>query len=112
MKMPAIRTSAKALVIRDGFLLLTKNVGWRGDDYYILPGGGQNHGESLVQALERECREELGARVRVKSLRYVRDYIGKNHAFAERHAELHQVEYMFLCDLLDPIGTYPTQNTD
>lgn len=107
-----IRNSAKAIVIREGKLLLTKNVGWRGDDYYILPGGGQEHGETLPQALQRECREELGARVRVLELRYVRDYIGKNHAFAERHSEVHQVEYMFVCELIDPIGTFPSHNPD
>lgn len=95
-----IRNSAKAIIIRDGKLLLTKNVGWRGDDYYLLPGGGQEPGETLVQALERECLEELGAKIRVGKLRYVRDYIGKNHAFAERHADLHQVEYIFVCELL------------
>ncbi|HLX60465.1 MAG TPA: NUDIX domain-containing protein [Planctomycetota bacterium] len=107
-----IRNSAKAIVIRDGKLLLTKNAGWRGDDYYILPGGGQNPGETLPQVLDRECREELGARVRVLGLRYVRDYIGKNHAFAERHSDVHQVEYMFVCELLDPLGTFPTHNPD
>jgi len=95
-----IRNSAKALILRDGKLLCTKNVGWRGDDYYLLPGGGQQDGETLVQALERECFEELGAKIKVGELRYVREYIGKNHAFAERHADLHQVEHMFVCELL------------
>ena len=96
-----MRHSAKALIIRDGRLLCTKNVGWRGDAYYLLPGGGQEIGETLTAALERECREELGAKIRVGALRYVREYIGKNHAFAERHAELHQLEYMFECELLN-----------
>lgn len=96
----SIRNSAKAIVIREGRLLCTKNVGWRGDDYYLLPGGGQEHGETLVQALERECVEELGAKIKVGALRYVREYIGKNHAFAERHDGVHQVEYMFECELL------------
>jgi len=99
--MTPIRNSAKAILIRNGALLCTKNVGWRGDNYYLLPGGGQEHGETLVQALQRECLEEIGARVSVKSLRYVREYIGKNHAFAERQSGVHQLEYMFECELLD-----------
>lgn len=101
------RNSAKAIIVRAGKLLCTKNVGWRGDEYYILPGGGQNHGETLAQALERECVEELGAKIRVGALRYVRDYIGKNHAFAERHADVHQIEYMFECELIGEIFSAP-----
>ncbi len=110
--MKPIRNSAKAIIVRDGALLLTKNVGWRGDDYYLLPGGGQDHGETIVQALERECLEEIGARVRVGALRYVRDYIGKNHAFAERQADVHQIEYMFSCELLEEPSHLKSSNPD
>lgn len=110
--MTPIRNSAKAIIIRNGALLCTKNVGWRGDDFYLLPGGGQEHGETLTQALERECREEIGARVRVGQLRYVRDYIGKNHAFSERHSGVHAVEFMFECELLEEPDVSNVTNPD
>ena len=110
--MTPIRNSAKAIIIRNGALLCTKNVGWRGDDFYLLPGGGQEHGETLTQALERECREEIGARVRVGQLRYVRDYIGKNHAFSERHSGVHAVEFMFECELLEEPDESNVTNPD
>jgi len=57
-----IRNSAKAIIIRDNNLLVIKNRS-EGSDWYILPGGGQNHGESLVAALKRECLEEASINV-------------------------------------------------
>ena len=53
------RISVKALIIEAGRILLPMH---RDDDgiYFILPGGGQEWGETAVAALERECREELG----------------------------------------------------
>jgi 8-oxo-dGTP pyrophosphatase MutT (NUDIX family) len=30
------------------------------DGFYVLPGGHQNHGESVRAAAARECQEELG----------------------------------------------------
>ena len=43
--------------------------------------------------------EELGCEVRMGSLRFVRDYIAKNHEFAATDPDTHQVELMFECDL-------------
>ena len=91
-----IRNSAKAVIVKDGKLLAVK-IQENGDTYYILPGGGQEHGENLHQALERECREELGAKVEIGELIFVREYIGKNHELAAYHVHAHQTEFMFLC---------------
>jgi ADP-ribose pyrophosphatase YjhB (NUDIX family) len=94
-----IRNSAKAIIIRGGKILCTKNLSQFNEIYYLLPGGGQEHGETLIDALKRECFEELGLRVSPKSLRYVRDYIGDNHEFKHIHPGVHQVEYMFICEI-------------
>lgn len=93
-----IRNSAKAVIIKDGKLLTIK-ISEHGGTYYILPGGGQKHGENLHQALQRECKEELGAEVEVGELLFVREYIGNNHELAKYHSHAHQVEFMFLCNI-------------
>ncbi len=79
--MKPIRNSAKAIIIHQGKLLLTKNKDNDGF-FYLFPGGGQEHGEVLKETLKRECIEELGVQVEVQDLVYVREYIGKNHEFA------------------------------
>lgn len=94
--MKPIRNSAKAIIIRDGCLLATRNVDEEGD-WYLLPGGGQQPGETLTQALRRECQEEIGANVEIGDLKLVREYIGKNHEYADSDGDAHQVEFMFEC---------------
>ena len=51
-----IRTSAKALVIRDGCMLAVK-LQDRDGVFYIMPGGGQHAGELLPAAVEREVAD-------------------------------------------------------
>ncbi|MFH1619127.1 MAG: NUDIX domain-containing protein [bacterium] len=90
------RNSAKALIIRGGKVLLTANKDSSGI-YYLLPGGGQKPGETLTDTLKRECREEVSADVEVGPLKFVREYIGRNHEFAGCDRDMHQVEFMFMC---------------
>lgn len=96
--MKPIRNSAKAIIINSESVLLTKNKDEFGF-FYLFPGGGQEHGEQLKDAVRRECMEEIGQSVIVHDLVYVREYIGKNHEFASWDAEVHQVEFYFQCTL-------------
>lgn len=100
-----LRNSVKAIVIQDGKLLFTsQRARDSGEVFYILPGGGQNGGETFAETLKRECLEELGAAVNVGDIALVREYIGKNHEFAHKHSQTHQIEYMFYCTLASGIA--------
>src|SRR5262245_52087484 len=94
------RNAVKAVIIRDEQLLVIVKRDPDGE-YFILPGGGQEHCESMPEALRRECMEEIGARVEVGELLFVRDYIGRNHEFAAEQPDVHQVELIFACRVPD-----------
>lgn len=104
--MKAIRNSAKAIIIEDGKILLTKNKDHLGI-FYLLPGGGQESAENMAEALKRECMEEITADISIGDIKFIREYIGKNHEFAEWDSEIHQIEYMFECKLLSDDGLKP-----
>ena len=99
-----LRNSAKALIIDDGKVLCTRNRDLLGD-FFLLPGGGQNHGETLRQAVIRECLEEIGAMVEPGNLYFVREYISANHELAEFDDSIHQIEFIFLCTLRETVNS-------
>jgi 8-oxo-dGTP pyrophosphatase MutT (NUDIX family) len=77
-----IRVGARALIIQDGGVLLIEF-----DDetglHYNLPGGGLEPGESLVEALQREVREEASVEVIPGPLLWVLEYEpGRNRNWA------------------------------
>jgi len=93
---PTIRTSAKAVVIHDGRVLLQRAT-WEGMDCYFLPGGGQQPGEPLDAAARREVHEETGLTVHVVRMLWLREYIGANHEHADTEADTHRIEAIFYC---------------
>ncbi len=94
-----VRVSVKAIVVVDGRILLAKHRDSRGV-WYSLPGGGQGQGETVEEALIRECLEETGAKVQLGPLLFVRDYVADHHEFADEDPGAHQVELMFRCDMV------------
>lgn len=86
-----IRTSAKAVIIRGGKMLAIKLNDGR-EEWYILPGGGQDVEETLPEAVEREVREETGIDVRCRDLLFVIEGV---------HGEdFHRVDLVFSCDYI------------
>ncbi|GLX69337.1 NUDIX domain-containing protein [Paenibacillus glycanilyticus] len=101
--MKNIRNSVKAIIIQNDQILLTKNKDDEGF-FYLCPGGGQEHGENLADAVHRECLEEIGEKVEVGDLVYVRELMEKDHDGMD--VSFHQVEFYFSCTLVSDSPTF------
>ncbi len=94
-----IRLSIKGVILKEDKMLCLKHEK-DGEVYYTLPGGGQEFGETIHQAVKRECLEEANVHVLPHEVMFIRDYIAKNHEFSTGNEEVHQVEIMLKCSLI------------
>ena len=96
---PRIRVSA---ILRwNGRILLARHEK-PGKEYWLLPGGGVKAGESLVQALVRELKEEIGIvgeddQLPLEGPVALVDSISPARTFATKHV----VHIIFAADLSD-----------
>lgn len=95
VRVSAIRNSAKAFIMRDRAVLL-QLCHINGQLVHLLPGGTQEFGEPLADAVCREVFEETGLRVRVDGLQWVREFIAHNHLPDGSNSD-HVVECIFRC---------------
>ncbi|NIZ13655.1 NUDIX domain-containing protein [Phaeobacter sp. HF9A] len=91
-----IRVTARAVIWREGRVLVQVKQAEDGRIYLGLPGGRLEPGETLADAARREAWEEVAARVEVKSLLRVAE-IYKRRPEGLRH----QLEHLFLCHVDD-----------
>ena len=89
--MRRIRTSAKALIIREGKMAAIK-IRDAGEEWYIMPGGGQETEETLSEAVCREVLEELGVTIACKELLFVVEGV-----YGE---SFHRVDVVFDCEYI------------
>ncbi|MCU7807850.1 MAG: NUDIX domain-containing protein [Candidatus Thiodiazotropha sp. (ex Semelilucina semeliformis)] len=96
---PQIRNAVRAVVVREGAVLMQKKWAEARGTWYTLPGGGQDVQETMEAALIRECEEEIGTRVQVGSLLSVADF------FKQRDKTFpsvrHVIEFYFACEVAD-----------
>lgn len=95
--LPPIRNAARALIVRDNNILLLHKQGYPDGERFALPGGGQDLGETLEQALIRECLEEIAVRVRVRDLVHVADCFKQRDTSPP--SRRHLVEFLFECEI-------------
>ena len=101
-----IRNSAKALILKDGKLLLNSHLTSTGELYYDLPGGGQNPYETMEEAVVREVREETGLRVEPVRFAALCEEIFTNEDMRRRFPQYcHRCMHIFLVRVLPgPVG--------
>lgn len=93
MKIDKIHVQSRAVIIKEGHILLCKTVGLM-PDFYFLPGGHIEHGESAKDALIRELAEEVGFSFTISRFLGCMEY-----SFDPRlttHAKCHTHEYSFI----------------
>lgn len=95
--LPKIRNAARALIVRDEKVLLLRKESDSSETSYVLPGGGQDVGENLIDALQRECLEEIATKIDVEDLLFVADYF-KDKAI-DPPTTTHLVEFIFKCSV-------------
>ena len=94
-----IRTAARAVIIKEEKILLLRRRGVQGE-FYVLPGGGQNHGESITDTLKREVKEEVDLDVLTTELLFINEFIAKRDSrFYELEPDVHQIDFTYLCDV-------------
>lgn len=92
------RLSARAVIYQDDKILLNQHEDDRGF-WYVTPGGGIVHGETLEQGLQREVFEELGASITVGPVIAIREVASLPEDEPYLPPNFHQVEVFFACTL-------------
>lgn len=94
--LPGIRTAVRAVIFREGKLLVQVKEKPGLAPYLTLPGGMQEPGETAADALIRECIEEVGAEVAVGPLIHVAEVFKPKAEGME-----HRVELLFACEIAE-----------
>lgn len=87
--MKNIRIAARGLIIDNGEILVFKHK--QEFDYFSMPGGGVEYGESLSDAITRELKEETNIEAIVGSQRFIQELI-----INDTKDPYHLLEFFFL----------------
>ena len=90
-----IRITPRAVIVNENEILLQHKVYEDGSERYVLPGGAIEPGETIEQALIRECQEEIGTIIMVEKLLHVADFFREKKTTPPTRRQ--QVELLFQC---------------
>ncbi|MDR1838959.1 MAG: NUDIX domain-containing protein [Treponema sp.] len=95
-----IRSTAKAIIMKNGKILLNKCIDKKNGNYYSLPGGGQHQYETLHEALIRECLEETGYTIIPIKFVALCEEICMDEKFRKKYPYYaHKMYHIFICEL-------------
>lgn len=81
----------RALIVQNRRILVCQT---KGRDYYFLPGGHVEFGETMYEALRRELFEEMGAVVSASQF-----IGGVENIFQQQGSPKHEISFIFLVDI-------------
>lgn len=81
-----VRVRVCGFLKEDDKLLLIKHINLGTPEFWVPPGGGMEFGESAIDTLMREFREETGLEIRVKKFLCINEFL---------QAPLHGIELFF-----------------
>ncbi|CAN5585875.1 NUDIX hydrolase [soil metagenome] len=87
-----VRAKVCGLCWKGDKLLLVNHRGLYDHDFWAVPGGGIEFGQTAQENLEREYREETGLMVKVDAFQFVCEYIS---------GPLHAIELFFAVTVID-----------
>jgi 8-oxo-dGTP diphosphatase len=97
-----MRVGANAVIVRDDAILLVEfGNGWK--RHFNLPGGGIEPGETILDGLRREVREETCAEITIGALVLAWEYFPPH--YDQPDGELHKLGLIFRCEL--QVGSEP-----
>ncbi|EKE22278.1 MAG: MutT/Nudix [uncultured bacterium] len=86
-----MKNRVRAIIMKDGALLTMKRVK-SNETYWVFPGGGVENGKDNLEAMSRECKEELGVDVEVLELMFENSFVRKEDGG--------QREYFYKCNIV------------
>ncbi|MCL2321169.1 MAG: NUDIX domain-containing protein [Oscillospiraceae bacterium] len=109
----SIRSTAKAIIIKEGKVLLNECYDKMNGHYYSLPGGGQHQYETLYEALVRECLEETGYMINPVRFAALCEEICMHEGFREEYPDYaHKMYHIFICELAEEGAKIPIERDE
>ncbi len=108
-----VRSTAKAIILHNGKVLLNKCYDQKNGHYYSLPGGGQNQYEPIEEAVIRECLEETGYAVTPIRFAALYEEICLDEEIRTIYPQYaHKLYHIFICTLASEDVKAPTETDD